>query len=61
MVKSDIQRMIDLLKSAREVINDNFPPPFFNHPLVEDIDEFFEDFNIEDLPQTTKDETINWG
>ena len=53
--------MIDLLKSAREVINDNFPPPFFNHPLVEDIDEFFEDFNIEDLPQTTKDETINWG
>ena len=53
--------MIELLKSARDVINDNFPPPFFNHPLVEDIDSFFEDFNEEDIPQTTKDEKINWG
>lgn len=61
MVKSDIQRMIELLNSAREVLNDNYPEPFFGHPLVKEIDDFFEGFNEDEIPQTTKDEKINWG
>lgn len=53
--------MIDLLKSAREVINDNFPPPFFNHPLVEDIDGFLDEVDFTEIPKTDKQGNINWG